>query len=63
MANVKKQYYLVIHKHGKNRYQLQAMESNAIVSQQSYNDMTQCELAKIVLESKGYKQAGVKRLG
>ena len=59
MAKSKLQYYLVIHKHGKNRYMLQTLEGNTITSQQSYNDMTQCELAKIVLESKGYKHAGV----
>lgn len=61
MAKQSKQYILVIEKHGKNRYKLEATEGNTLVSCHSYNDMTQCELAKIVLESKGYKQAAVKR--
>lgn len=63
MAKLSKQYYIVIGKHGKNRYKLEAIDGQILISNHSYNDMTQLELAKIVLESQGYKQAGIKRAG
>ena len=61
MASVKKQYYLIIGKHGKNRYKLETYEGKQLISSQSFNDMTQCELAKIVVEHNGYKHAGTTR--
>jgi predicted transcriptional regulator len=56
-----KEFYLIIGKHGKNRFSLKVLENNTIVSQHSYNDVITCELAKIVLESKGFKNAGTIR--
>lgn len=56
-----KQYYLIISKSGKNRYALKALDNNTVVSQHTYNDMINCELAKIELEHKGFKHAGTIR--